>query len=241
MTIRVRFLERTKNVAAAMAVAMALMLSLAAVPLPAADDLQSVLAEMNAKAAGFKSAKADFEWVTYTKAVDIKDTQTGKVYFRRSGSDVDAAVHVSPPASKQVVYRDGKVSMYEPKIDQLTEHTVSKNKADIDALMSLGFGGRGDELLKSFDVKFAGWEPIDKIKTAKLELVPKDPELKAKFSRVDMWVDLARDVALQQQWFFEASGDYKLAHYTENKVNSPISEDVFRVKTTKKTTVVHLQ
>jgi outer membrane lipoprotein-sorting protein len=207
------------------------------------DDLQSVLAEMNAKAAGFKSAKADFEWVTYTKAVDIKDTQTGQVYFRRSGSDVDAAVHVSPPGSKQVVYRDGKVSMYEPKIDQLTEHTVSKNKADIDALMSLGFGGRGDDLLKSFDVKFAGWEIIGKTKTktAKLELVPKDPELKAKFSRVDMWVDLARDVALQQQWFFEASGDYKLARYTEIKVNNPISDDVFRLKTTKKTTVVHLQ
>jgi outer membrane lipoprotein-sorting protein len=236
-------LERTKHVAAVTGVAMTLMLSLAAVPLPAADDLQSVLAEMNAKAVGFKSAKADFEWVTYTKAVDIKDTQTGQVYFRRSGSDVDAAVHVSPPGSKQVVYRDGKVSMYEPKIDQLTEHTVSKNKADIDALMSLGFGGRGDELLKSFDVKFAGWETIDKTKTktAKLELVPKDPELKAKFSRVDMWIDLTRDVALQQQWFFEASGDYKLARYTDIKVNSTISDDVFRLKTTKKTTVVHLQ
>jgi outer membrane lipoprotein-sorting protein len=204
------------------------------------DDLQSVLAEMNQKAASFKSAKADFEWVTYTKAVDIKDTQTGKVYFQRSGSDVDAAVHVSPPAAKQVVYLNGKVLMYEPKIDQLTEHTVSKNKGDVDALMRLGFGGSGDDLLKNFEVKLGGWEPLDKIRTARLELVPKDPELKAKFSRVDMWMDLSRGVALQQQWFFGASGDYKLAHYTEIKVNSPISEDVFRLKTTKKTVVVHL-
>ena len=204
------------------------------------DDLQSVLAEMNAKAAGFKSAKADFEWVTYTKAVDIKDTQTGKVYFRRSASDVDAAVHVSPPASRQVVYQNGKVLMYEPKIDQLTEHTVSKNKGDVDALMRLGFGGSGDDLLKNFEVKLGGWETVDKIRTARLELVPKDPELKAKFSQVDMWMDLSRGVALQQQWFFGASGDYKLAHYTDIKVNSPISEDVFRLKTTKKTVVVHL-
>jgi outer membrane lipoprotein-sorting protein len=234
-------LERSQHVAAVL-LGIAMAIALGPVPSRAMDDdLQSVLAQMNQKAANFKSAKADFEWVTYTKAVDIKDTQTGQVYFRRSGSDVDAAVHVSGPAAKQVVYRDGKVSMYEPRIDQLTEHTVNKNKADIDALMSLGFGGRGDELLKSFDVKLAGWETVDKTKTARLELVPKDPELKAKFSRVDMWIDLARDVALQQQWFFEASGDYKLARYTNIKVNSPISEDVFRLKTTKKTTVVHLQ
>jgi outer membrane lipoprotein-sorting protein len=235
-------LGRRKRVAAVLAgIAMAMLG--AALSSAGEDDLQSVLAQMNQKAANFKSAKAEFEWVTYTKAVDIKDTQTGQVYFRRSGSDVDAAVHVSGPAAKQVVYRDGRVSMYEPRIDQLTEHTVSKNKADIDALMSLGFGGRGDDLLKSFDVKFAGWETIGKtkIKTAKLELVPKDPELKAKFSRVDMWIDLTRDVAVQQQWFFEASGDYKLARYTEIKVNSPISDDVFHLKTTKKTTVVHLQ
>jgi len=232
---------RRKQVAAIPAViAMVVMLG-SALSRAADDDLQSVLAQMNQKAASFKAAKADFEWVTYTKAVDIKDTQTGQVYFRRSGSDVDAAVHVAPPGNKQVVYQNGKVLMYEPKIDQLTEHTVSKNKADIDALMSLGFGGRGDDLLKSFDVKLIGWETLDKTRTARLELVPKDPELRAKFSKVDMWVDPARDVALRQQWFFEASGDYKLASYTNIKVNSPISDDVFRLKTTKKTTVVHLQ
>jgi outer membrane lipoprotein-sorting protein len=231
---------RKNSFALVLAIAIAVMLG-STLAATADDDVQSVLAQMNQKAASFKTAKADFEWITYTKAVDIKDTQTGQVYFRRSASDVDAAVHVAPPAAKQVVYQNGKVIMYEPKIDQLTEHTISKNKADVDALMRLGFGGSGDDLLKSFEVKLAGWETVDKTRTARLELVPKDPELKAKFSRVDMWIDLARDVALQQQWFFEASGDYKLARYTNIKVNSPISDDAFRLKTTKKTTVVHLQ
>jgi outer membrane lipoprotein-sorting protein len=219
------------------------------------DDLQSVLAEMNAKAESFKSAKADFEWITYTKLVDEKDTQTGQIYFRRSGGDVDMALHVAAPAAKQVVpkdgvaapaakqvvYKDGKVSMYEPKIDQLTEHIVSKNKADTDALLSLGFGGRGDDLLKNFEVKMIGWETVDKVRTARLELVPKDAELKTKFSKLDMWVDPVRNVPLQQQWFFEPSGDYKLAHYRDIKVNSHVSDDDFRLKTTSKTKVVHLQ
>ena len=113
-------------------------------------------------------------------------------------------------------------------------------RGDVDALMRLGFGGSGDDLLKNFEVKLGGWEEVDKTRTARLQLVPKDPELKAKFSQVDMWMDLSRGVALQQQWFFGASGDYKLAHYTDIKVNSPISDDVFRLKTTKKTVVVHL-
>src|SRR5262249_31410788 len=120
-------------------------------------------------------------------------------------------------------------------------HTVSKNKADADALLSLGFGGRGEDLLKSFEVKMVGWETVDKVRTARLELVPKDAELRTKFSKVDMWVDPVRNVPLQQQWFFEPSGDYKLAHYSNIKVNSHVSDDDFRLKTSSKTKVVHLQ
>ena len=55
---------RRKHVAAAL-VGIAMALVLCSMPSYAVDDdLQSVLAQMNQKAANFKSAKAEFEWVT---------------------------------------------------------------------------------------------------------------------------------------------------------------------------------
>jgi len=207
------------------------------------EDLKPVLAAMNQASANFKSAKADCEWTNYNKLVDEKDVQNGRIYFRRAGSDEDVALHIESPGAKQVVYQKGVVRMYEPKIDQLTVREVGKNKADLDAVISLGFGGNGDELAKDFEVAMEGWETVDRVKTAKLELVPRSPSLKKLFSKVILWIDPARDVPLQQQWFFEPSGDYKLTRYTNIKVNAnaKVSDDDFKLHTTSKTKVVKLQ
>src|ERR1051326_5406124 len=114
-------------------------------------DLNSVLAKMNANAGNFKSAQADFEFETYQKVVEEKDIQKGRIYFHRTNKGVDAAFNITSPAPKQVVYlgKDGKLFMYEPKIDQITERDVSKNKTDVEAFLSLGFGAKGDDLKKS--------------------------------------------------------------------------------------------
>ena len=58
----------------------------------------------------------------------------------------------------------------------MTERDVSKNKSDVEAFLSLGFGARGDDLLRDYDVKMAGWETVDGVKTAKLELAAQEPE-----------------------------------------------------------------
>jgi len=192
------------------------------------DDLSTVIAKMNAKAAAFQNVQADFEWETYTSVVKEKDLQTGKSYFRRHGGDLDAKLDVTDPTPKQLLYKDGVVSFYEPKVNRITRRPVGKNKADVDAAMSLGFGGRGDDLLKAYDVKWMGWEDLDGVRTAKLELVNKNPQ-KA-FTRAIIWLDPERDIALQQQ-FFTASGDYRLIRYHKIKYNGKISDGDFKLRT----------
>jgi len=203
-------------------------------------DLQSVLAKMNQSAAGFRSAQGDFEFETYQKLVDEKDTQKGRIYFRRNKNGVDAAFDIEGPAPKQVVYKDGKLQIFEKKINQVTERDVAKNKSDVEAFLSLGFGARGDELLRDYDVKFDGWETVDGVKTAKLDLTPKNPKLLQTYNKIILWIDPERDVLLKQQ-FFERSGDYRLAHYTGMKLNGKISDDVFRLKTNGNTRTVKPQ
>jgi outer membrane lipoprotein-sorting protein len=194
------------------------------------DDLSKVLAKMNQTASSFKTAQGDFEFETYQKIVDEKDQQQGIIYFRREGKGVDAAFNIVGRSPKQVVYKDGKIRIYEPRINQITERDVSKNKSEVEAFLSLGFGAKGDDLVRDYDVKMAGWETVNSVKTAKLELLPKDEKLRQTYNKIVLWIDPEQDVLLRQQ-FFEPSGDYRLAHYTNMKKNGPLSDDVFRLKT----------
>jgi outer membrane lipoprotein-sorting protein len=208
---------------------------------PPADDLNSVLAQMNSSAPGFKTAQADFEFESYQKVVDEKDLQKGRIYFRRNGKgNVEVAFNVTSPAPKQALFKNGKVFLYDPKIDQVTERDFSRNKADLEAFLSLGFGARGDELQKSYGVTLAGWEPVDSVRTAKLELVPKNEKTRQTYSKIILWIDPEKDVLLKQQ-LIEPSGDYRLARYFNMKLNSRLSDDDFKLNTTGKTRTVRPQ
>ena len=205
-----------------------------------AGDLEAVLSKMDKASANFKSAQANFQWDQYQKVVDETDVQKGEVYFRRNHNGIDAAFDITSPAAKNIVFKDGKLRIYEKKIDQLTERDVSKNKSDVEAFMSLGFGGRGHDLPKSYEVKMGGWETIDQVKTARLELAPISPKVRNVLNRVVLWVDPERDISIKQQ-FFEPSGDYRLAHYTGIKLNSKLPDNVFTLKTTSNTKTVRPQ
>jgi outer membrane lipoprotein-sorting protein len=200
-------------------------------------NLESILATMNQTSTGFKSAQGDFAFETYQKLVDEKDTQMGRIYFRKNKAGVDAAFDIEGPAPKQVVYTDGKLRIFEKKINQVTERQVGKNKQDVEAFLSLGFGASGAELQRDYDVKLDGWEAVDGVQTAKLDLTPKNPKLLQTYNKIILWIDPERDVLLKQQ-FFERSGDYRLAHYSNMKLNQKVSDDVFRLKTNGNTKTV---
>jgi outer membrane lipoprotein-sorting protein len=203
----------------------------------AGGNLQAVLARMNQTSTGFKSAQGDFEFETYQKLVDEKDTQRGHIYFRKSKSGVDAAFDIEGAAPKQVVYTDGKLRIFEKKINQVTERNVGKNKSDVEAFLSVGFGASGDDLARDYEVKLDGWETVDRVQTAKLDLTPKNEKLLQTYNKIILWIDPEHDILLKQQ-FFERSGDYRLTHYSKMKLNQKVPEDVFRLKTNGNTKTV---
>ena len=145
--------------------------------------------------------------------------------------------HITEPSEKFVLYSDGKVQVYEPKIDQVTVYPVGKNRADVESFLVLGFGGRGHDLLKSFEVKYLGTENINGVQAAKLDLTPKSERIRGMFEHILMWVDLARGVSVQQQ-VFQPGGDYRLAKYSDIQLNQKLPDNMFKLKTTGKTKTV---
>jgi len=202
--------------------------------------LDKVLAEMDTAAKNFRSAEASFVWDQYQKVINETDTQKGKIYFRRQDNEIQMASDISEPDKKYILYSGGKVQVYQPKIDQVTEYNPGKSRSDLESFLVLGFGGSGRDLLKSYDVKYLGSETVDGIEAAKLELVPKSTKLRNNVAKILLWIDPARGVSVQQQ-FMEPGGDYRMAKYSDIHLNQKLPDSVFKLKTTGKTRTVSPQ
>jgi outer membrane lipoprotein-sorting protein len=199
--------------------------------------LESVLKKMDAAAANFQTTQADFVWDQYQKVVDETDTQKGTVYYRRAGKEIEMMAEIKEPDRKFVLYKDGKLQVYQPKLEQVMVYPASGNHDEIESYLVLGFGGSGQDLTKSFEVSYQGEETIDGIRTAKLQLIPKGEKARGYFPKILLWIDLSRGVSVQQQ-LMQGQGDYRLAKYSAVRLNGKIGNEVFQLKTTKKTQFV---
>jgi len=209
--------------------------------------LNTVLKKMDTAAAEFRTTQAEFEWDTYEKVIDeVDEIQTGTIYYRRAGKEIEMMAEVKmagsdlkhlKPEPKYVLFSKGKVRMYQPKPDQVTEFDLGKNRADLESYLVLGFGGSGQDLVKTFDVTYVGPETIDGIATAKLRLVPKSEKVRNTYKEIFLWIDLDRGISVQQQ-FFQPQGDNRLAKYSSIRMKEKINDDVFKLKTTSKTQTI---
>ncbi len=201
-------------------------------------NLDAVLKKMDTAAASFRTTQAEFEWDRYEKVIDeVDDIQSGTIYYRRSGSEIQMKADITKPDRKYVLFSDGKIKMYLPKPDQVTVYDLGKKSDDFESYLVLGFGGSGQDLMKAFQVTNLGPETINGVVTAKLELVPKSEKVRGTFKKIVLWIDVDRGISVQQQ-FFEPQGDYRLAKYSSIKVNEKIGNDVFQLKTTSKTETI---
>jgi hypothetical protein len=210
--------------------------------------LESVLKKMDATAADFHTSQAALEWDTYEKVIDeVDDVETGTIYYRRIGNEIEMMAEIKmagssltslKPAPKYVLFNEGKIRMYQPKVDQVTVYDPGKNRAEFESYVALGFGGSGQDLVKAFDVTLAGTETIGGIATAKLELVPKAARVKNTYNKIELWIDLNRGISVQQK-FTTPQQDYRLCKYSSIQLNEKkIPDDVFKLKTTSKTQTI---
>ncbi len=214
---------------------------------PDSGDLDAVLKRMDTAAASFRSTQAEFEWEVYEKVIDeVDDIQKGTIYYRRSGKEIEMMADVKlagsdpaklKPEPKYVLFSKGKIRMYQPKPDQVTEFDLGSNRSELETYVVLGFGGSGQDLQKAFEVSYVAPETIDGVSAAKLQLIPKSEKVRNTYKQIFLWIDLDRGISVQQQ-AFQPDGNYRLAKYSSIRVNEKISDDVFKLKTTSKTQTI---
>jgi outer membrane lipoprotein-sorting protein len=203
---------------------------------PKPGHLDEVLRQMDAASLRFQSAEANFRWDLYERVVKDTTTQTGSIYFKKQGGTLVMGAKVESPSVKIIEFRNGALRLFEPATDHLTTLDATKNKAQLESFLTVGFGGSGKDLAKAWNISDLGDETIDGVQTAKLDLVPKDPAVRNNCTHMTLWVDPVRGIELKQSLYMP-SDDYRTAVYTNIKYNQKVDEKPYQIKTDSKTTV----
>ena len=220
-----------------------LLLAPIARPVFAADDLAKVLARLDAEAAKFKSAQADITWDNVqTQPIEDDDKQVGTVLFERKNGQVQMALHIKTdngkPVPKDLVYTAGTGKLYEPLLKQVQVFKVGDRQSQLDSFLTLGFGGSGKDLQKSWDVSYSGTDQVGGVAAVKLQLIPRDPALAKTAPKVLLWIDMDKGVAVKQQRF-DQSGGYVIFTYANLKLNGSVPSGAFEIKTAPGTQIVN--
>ena len=202
---------------------------------PKPGHLDEVLRQMDAASLKFQSAEATFRWDLYERVVKQTTTQTGTIYFKKHGTTTVMGARIEQPSVKIIEFRNGILRLYEPGTDHLTTVDATKNKAELESFLTVGFGGSGKDLAKAWTISDLGDEMIDGVQTAKLDLVPKDPSVRKNCTHMTLWVDPVRGLELKQSLYMP-SDDYRTAVYTNIKYNQKVDEKPYQINTTSKTT-----
>jgi len=202
---------------------------------PKPGHLDEVLRQMDAASLKFESTEANFRWDLYERVVKETTTQTGTIFFvKQKGSTVMGA-RITSPSLRLIEFRNGVLRMFDPTSDHLTIVNTANNKAQVESFLTVGFGGSGKDLAAAWTISDLGDEVVDGVKTAKLDLVPKDPAVRNNCTHMTIWVDPVRGIELKQSLYMP-SGDYRTAVYTDIKYNQKVDEKPYQINKDSKTT-----
>lgn len=186
---------------------------------------QGVLDMMDKSAKDFRSLTADIENVKYTAVVKDTSTETGQIWVRH---DQKMRIDISKPEPRTILRTGDSLFIYNPKIKRVEEYDLGKNRSMVDQYVRLGFGTRSEDLKKSYDVTVSGEQDLDNKKVVLLELTPKSEQIRSQISKIEMWIDEASWLPLQQKFYETGSGDYILFHYSNFMKNLKISDSKFK-------------
>jgi outer membrane lipoprotein-sorting protein len=137
---------------------------------------------------------------------------------------------------KIYTYSKGVFKLWEG--GNLNQVTTFARASKFESYLMLGFGASGKALAEKWDITYDGPETLDGVKTDKLELVAKDPDVKKNLPKVTVWMDTDRGVSLKQV-FDEGPGQYRVSVYFNIRVNTPLPGDAFTFKTDSKTQYIN--
>ena len=194
----------------------------------AADPLADILARLDRGAQQFKSVSAKMKRVEYTAVIDDKSESNGQFRMRHGKDGLAAVLDFQEPEPRTVHLRGREVQVYYPKANTVEIYDAGKNAGTLDQFVLIGFGTSSAELRRDYDIARGGSETIGSIRTERLELTPKSPEVKKLVLKIELWIPEDGSNPIQEK-VDQPSRNYSLIDYSEVKVNPALPDSAFEL------------
>jgi len=186
--------------------------------------LESVFHEMDAQAKDFHSVSADIDRTKVTVVVNDKSTETGTIQVRGDRMLLELRV----PSPRTILRSGDTLFVYNPGLKRVEEYNLGKNRALLDQFLLLGFGTDSQEMKKAYLVTLLKEDKIDDRRTIQLELTPKVEAVRSQISKIQIWLDEASWLPVQQEFFEAGSGDYSIVKYSKVVRNPDLPDSKFK-------------
>jgi outer membrane lipoprotein-sorting protein len=189
----------------------------------AEDSLETVFRRMDQASRTFKSLKANMKKVKYTSFVNEQDVENGTIRVKvPKPGNFQVLIDFTDPDPKKVALDGVKVQIYYPKQNAIEPYDLGKiHKNEVEQFVLLGFGSNSRDLQSAYTVKYGGPEIVDNKKTWRIELYPKNEQVKTTFPKFELWISEESGISIQQKVYETGEKDYSLATYTNVQVNPP--------------------
>lgn len=194
---------------------------------PAAPSLSvdDVLKHMDREQGQFQSLTASIERTKVTIVVNDHSTESGQIEVRRDGK---MRIDLMTPDQKTILRDGDHIYVYTPKIRRVEEYDLGKRRDLVDQLLLLGFGTSGDSVKKSYLITMQGEDNLNGQRAVHLELTPRADDVRKQISKIDLWLNEANWLPIQQQLVETGTGDYSIIRYSNVARNVPIPDARFR-------------
>jgi outer membrane lipoprotein-sorting protein len=197
-----------------------------------AEALNDILARMDQSARNLRSFSAKMKRTEYTKVLNDKEETDGLRLVKRAINGQTIGIVQFFGKNPQTLRFAGKtVENYYPDAKLVEVYDASKfgkMGKQVDQLLLIGIGVPSADLRRDFDITAGGTESIYGKPSTRIQLIPKDSDLKKQADKIEMWVQEGDSVPVQVK-VTRTSGDYNEALYSDVKVNPALPDSAFEL------------
>jgi len=177
-------------------------------------ELNAVLARMDAAAHGFSGVSAQMTSVAHTAVLNDDTTESGSFRMQRKGKEVRALVDFTTEKDKRILFfADKAVQIYYPNLQLVQVYDLGAQAKVLDQYILLGFGTPAKELEAGYTIQVGATDTVDGKNATRLELEPKDAATRERLVKAELWIPEDSGLPVQQK-FYQKNGNFTLVKYS---------------------------
>ena len=196
-----------------------------------AEALNDILARMDQSARSLRTFSAKMKRTEYTKVLNDKDETEGLRLVKRADGKTIGIVQFFGKNPQTLRFAGKTVEVYYPDaklVEVYDAGKFGKMGKQVDQLLLIGIGVPSADLRHDFDITAGGTETIAGKLTTRIQLIPKDSDLKKQAEKIEMWVPQGESVPIQVK-VTRTSGDYNEAIYSDIQMNPTLPDSAFEL------------